>query len=233
MALALGRSCGQPRSENERPENEPTSITRSGAKRASNEIDLDVIVQEEAAEILAVQGREPIRVLLVGQSGSGKSMLLDYLSLISEYHMTFRWGSSGLQKYIFCIIQEILTIATGPSGMASLYAIDFIIYPFIDEYIPAVSHFNEYLTENHSSSRLEGSLFHWKSICSSSLLQKIPIILLFSKSDLLQKNWNYGDRPNDIEIPAQQIRRYKSLLFSQSSGLHALNIHNESCNRNA
>ena len=73
---------------------------------------------------------------------------------------------------------------------------------------PAVSCFDERLSEDSRVNRLEDSFLLWRTVCSSKLLAKTTMILFLNKCDLLKRKLksgvqvkkylpSYGDRPND------------------------------------
>ncbi|EIM82077.1 G-alpha-domain-containing protein [Stereum hirsutum FP-91666 SS1] len=104
--------------------------------------------------------------------------------------------------------------------------------PYFDDvnmilFIAPVSAFNQVLAEDRSVNRLWDTIFLWKSICGSKLLQKVEFVLLLNKYDILEAKLNsgvlfrkfvtsYKDKPNDIQNVLSYLKGKFAMIYKQN-----------------
>ncbi|GBE77330.1 Guanine nucleotide-binding protein alpha-4 subunit [Sparassis crispa] len=103
--------------------------------------------------------------------------------------------------------------------------------PYFDDvnaiiFLAPISAFDQVLTEDPDTNRLEDTIFLWNSVVSNKLLANVNIVLFLNKCDLLkaklqsgvklkQHMTSYGDRPNDYDSVSKYFR-HKFLALHQS-----------------
>ncbi|KAF8576685.1 G-alpha-domain-containing protein [Ramaria rubella] len=116
-----------------------------------------------------------------------------------------RLKTLGATEHRFTVRQRII-------GTETLGACDFRIYdvggsrsqrpiwmPFFDDvnaivFLAPMSAFDQTLAEAPDVNRLEDTFLLWKTLCSSKLLEKVSLVLLLNKQDILQRKLESGIR---------------------------------------
>lgn len=96
-------------------------------------------------------------------------------------------------------------------------------------FLVPVNCFDEYSSESPGESRLEGSLRLWKQVCNCKLLEKVQLIPVFTKTDLMKEKLDsgihfgryvsaYGGRPNDLSSASSFLLEQFGMILKGSSG---------------